>query len=212
MSKVILFQGDSITDSGRSREYDCYGGYGYPTLIKAELGYEKPGEYVFYNRGVSGNRVLDLYSRIVCDILNIKPDYMSILIGVNDVWHGFSGNGTGLKRYEKVYNDLIADIKEELPDIKIIILGPFVLKGTGTVSEEDPQRWDIFKNGVTDMAEAAKRVAEKFSLPFVDLQEKFDEACKKAPADYWTVDGVHPTAMGHEIIKRVWLDTFDKIK
>lgn len=212
MSKTILFQGDSITDAGRAREYDCYPGYGYPTLIKGQLGYENPGEYVFYNRGVSGNRVLDLYSRIVCDILNIKPDYMSILIGVNDVWHGFSGNGTGLKRYEKVYTDMLSDIKEELPNVKIMILGPFVLKGTGTVSEEEPSYWETMQTGVYQMAEAAKRIAEKFSLPFVDLQAKFDEACKKAPENYWTIDGVHPTSMGHEIIKRAWIDTFNNIK
>ena len=214
MAKVILFQGDSITDANRAREYDSNTGSGYPTLVKAQLGFENPGKYVFYNRGVSGDRVLDLYARIVKDVLNLKPDYMSVLIGVNDVWHGIDWqNGTGLERYEKVYNTFIDEVKAELPDIKIMILEPFVLKGSATENREDqPDRWEKFSTEVSDMAKAARRVADKHNLPFIELQKKFDEACKKEKPDYWLADGVHPTAMGHELIKREWLCTFNKIK
>ena len=87
MSKLILFQGDSITDAGRNRENDAGTGTGYPTFVKGELGLSNPGEYEFINRGISGNRIVDLYARIKADIINLKPDYMSILIGVYDVWH-----------------------------------------------------------------------------------------------------------------------------
>ena len=86
-----------------------------------------------YNRGVSGNHVVDLYARIKTDIINLKPDYMSILIGVNDVWHTFDGqeNGVEAEKYFRIYSALIEEIKEALPEIKIMILEPFTLKGTG---------------------------------------------------------------------------------
>lgn len=213
MEKVILFQGDSITDAGRSREGEQWGGYGYPTMVKGQLGYENPGKYVFYNRGISGNRVVDLYARIKQDMINLKPDYMSILIGVNDVWHEFGRhNGVDAVKYEKIYGMLIEEIKEALPDIKIMILEPFVLPGTGTQStEEEPGKWECFKAEVQKRAAAAKRVAEAYGLPFVALQHRFDEACTKAEPTYWLMDGVHPTAMGHDLIKRAWLETFAQL-
>ena len=214
MAKVILFQGDSITDACRDRNNSAGVGQGYAMLVKAQLGLENPGKYVFYNRGVSGDRVLDLYARIVKDVLNLKPDVMSILIGVNDIWHGIDWeNGTGLARYEKVYNMFIEEVKAELPDIKILILEPFVLKGTATDSNEDqPDRWNAFQTGVADIAAAARRVAQKQGLPFVELQKKFDEACRLEEPSYWLMDGVHPTPMGHELIKREWLAAFESMK
>ena len=214
MAKVILFQGDSITDACRDRNNGDSAGHGYPALVKSHLGFENPGKYVFYNRGVSGDRVLDLYARIICDVVNLKPDVMSVLIGVNDIWHGIDWqNGTGLARYEKIYNMFIEEVKAELPDIKIIILEPFVLKGTATDNKEDqPDRWEQFRSGVADMAAAARRVAEKHNLPFVELQKKFDDACRLEAPSYWLMDGVHPTMMGHELIKREWLAAFSALE
>ena len=87
MAKRILFQGDSITDCSRSRSDLTEMGGGYPRLVKAALGMDHPGEYEFINRGISGNRIVDLYARIKADFINLKPDYASIYIGVNDAWH-----------------------------------------------------------------------------------------------------------------------------
>jgi lysophospholipase L1-like esterase len=212
--KRILFQGDSITDADRARADDKYIGRGYPLLVKAQLGVEHNGEYDFINKGISGNRVIDLYARIKKDIINLAPDYISILIGVNDVWHGIDwANGTGYERFYKVYSMLVAELKAELPNIKIMILEPFVLKGYATANREDqPERFKIFREGVLEMARLAKRVAEENGIKFVPLQEKFDEAAKTAPDTYWLGDGVHPTAMGHELIKREWLKAFGEIK
>ena len=120
--KTILFQGDSITDAGRSRDNDLERGIGYPTLVSAELGLKYPGEYKFINKGISGNRIVDLYARIKCDFINLKPDYLTILIGINDVWHEVgSRNGVDNKKFFKVYCDLIEEIKTMLPDIKISV-------------------------------------------------------------------------------------------
>lgn len=206
--KKILFQGDSITDAGRSREDNNNRGIGYPTLVSAEMGFDNPGKYEFINRGISGNRVIDLIARVKADIINLEPDYMSILIGINDVWHEVSyTNGVDAERYEKYYNMLIEEVKEALPNIKIMILEPFVLKAAAT-----EEHWDYFRSETEKRAAAAKRVAEKNNLVFVPLMQKFDDAAKLAEASYWLRDGVHPSAMGHELIKREWIKAFGKLE
>ena len=214
MAKVILFQGDSITDAGRDYNDEASLGSGYANMVQGELGMECPGEYVFYNKGINGNRIVDVYARIKRDILNLKPDYMSILIGINDVWHELGGrcDGVDAEKYEKIYDMLITEVKEALPNIKIMILEPFVLEGEATKStEEEPQRWSEFCKEVPKRVEAAKRIAQKHNLVYVPLQEKFDELCKTAPNSYWIGDGVHPTAMGHCMIKDEWMKAFQKL-
>ena len=205
--KKILFQGDSITDCRRDREEHplYYGlGAGYANLVSGELGYNFPGEYEFLNRGIGGNRVTDLYARMKSDIINLKPDYMSILIGVNDVWHEFScQNGVDTAKFEKIYSMLIEEIKEVLPEIKIMIMEPFMLEGTAT---ED--KAEAFRKEVLEKAAAAKRVAEKYSLPFMELQKDLDELAKKAPNDYWLADGVHPQITFHQYIADKWMKMF----
>ena len=212
-NKVILFQGDSITDCGRDRNRPADCGKGYPLLATAYLKGNYPGKYTCYNRGISGNRIVDVYARIKLDIINLKPDYMSILIGINDVWHELNWqNGVDAVKFERIYNMLIEEVKEALPDIKIVIMEPFVLPGTATVSnEEHPGRWESFRAECDLRQQAAKRVADSFGLTYVPLQAMFDEACTKAPADYWLEDGVHPTPAGHELIKQKWLEAFEKL-
>ena len=210
MKKTILFQGDSITDALRNRERDVYAGNGYPTLVAGRLGYEEPGQYAFINRGISGNRIVDLYARIKIDLINLKPDVLSILIGVNDVWHEMSHeNGVSAEKFEMVYDWLLTEVKQALPDVRILILEHFVLLGSATeATEEKPERWEYFKTETPLRAAAAKRLAQKHGATFVPLQQRFDEACKLAEASYWLHDGVHPTAMGHELIAREWMKAF----
>lgn len=213
MEKLILFQGDSITDWGRDRNNDEGCGNGYPLLVKAALGASHPKEYKFINRGIGGNRIVDLYARIKMDITNLKPDYLSIYIGVNDVWHELADqNGVDTAKFEKIYSMLLDEIKESCPSTKIFLIAPFVLKGCGTSRDDDPSYYERFVIDVASKADVVTKLAAKYSLPCVELQPIFDEACKSAPADYWTIDGVHPTPMGHELIKNIWIDTFNKIK
>ena len=215
MSKIILFQGDSITDCGRARDDVNHNlGNGYAAFVKGALGVDYPGEYTCFNRGISGNRIVDLYARIKADFINLKPDYASIYIGVNDTWHEVSSNnGVATDKFEKIYTMLIDEIKEALPDIKLMIIAPFVLESTATCNtEENPTRWDFFKRDVAEKAAVARKIAQKYSLPLVDLQPAFDEALKSAPAEFWTLEGVHPNSNGHELIKRLWLKTFEEIK
>lgn len=205
--KTILFQGDSITDAGRDYNNDGFKGIGYPLLVSSELGYNSPNQYKLINRGVSGNRIVDLYARIKSDLISLKPDYMSILIGVNDAWHDIEWqNGVCADKYFKIYSMLIEEVKEALPEIKIMILEPFCLKASAT----EPH-WDEFRSETEKRAEKAKLIAEKYNLTFIPLQKLFDEAAKKAPADFWLADGVHPTDAGHELIKREWIKAFNNL-
>ncbi len=205
----ILFQGDSITDVGRRKDgHDEMVGWGYPFLVKAELDYEEPNCHTIYNRGINGNRVVDLYARMKEDIINLKPDLMSILIGVNDAWHEFEeARGVDVEKYFAMYSMLVEEVKEALPNIKIMILEPFTLKGT--VNEA---YFGDFLVEVKKRAEKAKKIAEKYNLTFVPLQNVFDEAVTKAPENYWLLDGVHPSTAGHELIKREWLKAMKNLQ
>ena len=207
--KVILFQGDSITDTKRSKEDLSSFGYGYPTLIKSSMGFDHPGQYSFINKGIGGNRIVDLYARIKVDIINLKPDVVSILIGVNDVWAELSDdcNGVDADKYYKLYCMLVEEIRESLPGVQIMILEPFVLKGISTET-----KWETFRGEVYLRAEKARAVAEKYGFVFVPLQEKFNEAEQVCPARLWLWDGVHPTNMGHELIKREWIKAFRRLE
>ena len=214
MPKRILFQGDSITDWGRNREQFYDTGSGYANLVRAELGADYPGEYEFINRGIGGNRIVDLYARIKADFVNLQPDYASIYIDVNDAWHEIVwSNGVDTEKFERIYGMLIDEVKTACPQCKLMIIAPFVLEGNCTCNtEEIPDRLARFQKDVAEKAAAAKRIAEKYGLPFVELQPAFDEACTKAPADHWVLDGVHPTPCGHEIIKRLWIKTFQEME
>ena len=215
MEKIILFQGDSITDASRSRENDKNMGCGYANMVAGELGANEPYQYKFFNRGISGNRIVDLYARIKQDMINLKPDYMSILIGINDVWHDYTRqNGVSAEKFELVYGLMIEELKQALPELKIMILEPFVLPGSDTANtEEHPHRWDYFCAEAKLRSEAAKRIAEKYDLPFVPLQDALTKANADAPySGYWLRDGVHPTPAGHALIKRAWLQTFETMK
>ena len=204
----ILFQGDSITDWFRDYNDDTRLGSGYAQLVAASLGFSEPGEHTFINKGISGNRVVDLYARIKRDIINYRPDVMSILIGVNDVWHelGDSPNGVDADKFYKVYSMLLDEVFEALPNIKIMILEPFALEACSTSAN-----WEYFRTETKKRAEMAKKIAEKYSLPFIPLQAGFDELAKKTGNSYWLGDGVHPTAAGHEFIKNEWLKAYKKL-
>jgi len=137
---------------------------------------------------------------------------MSILIGVNDVWHEFGAeNGVDAEKFEKIYCMLIEEIKEALPNIKIMLLEPFCIRASATENtEEIPDKWEKFSLEVKKRAEKTKAVAEKYNLEFIHLQNKFDKVAEKSNNTYWLVDGVHPTPMGHELIKREWLKAYEQ--
>ena len=211
--KRILFQGDSITDCGRSREVLTDVGNGYPYLVRAHYGLEKPGQFEIVNRGISGNRSVDVYARIKADIINLKPDYMSILMGVNDVWHELAiQNGVDTPKFEKIYTMLIEEVLEALPNIKLMILEPYALPGSATEGtlEDGADKYTVFRKDTEDKAAACRRVAEKFNIPFVPLQAKLDAMANAYGTESVSGDGVHPNVTGHLLIARAWMEAFEK--
>ena len=211
MSKVIVFQGDSITDAGAGKDYTNLKaneglGIGYPFLTMAALRLSEPEkDWQIYNRGISGHRIVDLYARWKRDALTLKPDILSILIGVNDTWHEYPGrNGVEVPRYAKFYRMLLEWTREVCPETKLVLLEPFVLP-FGAVQP----------NWLPEMDErraVVKEMAKEFNTIFIPLQSILNDALKRAPQEYWLKDGVHPTSAGHALFSQAWIEATEEIR
>ncbi len=207
-NKTIVFQGDSITDMARGRElWDLNHVYGhsYVFLLASQFGYEAPEKNItIYNRGISGNRTVDLYARWKEDTLNLKPDVVSILVGINDILMDVIENaGVDEKRCAKVLSAIVEETREELPHVQFVLCEPFAFPEAAR--EEYRQ---VFRERVPLHQQAVRAVAQKYGCLFVPLQEDFDAAYQAHPElghAYWIWDGIHPTAAGHQIIARKWL-------
>ncbi|HLV22860.1 MAG TPA: SGNH/GDSL hydrolase family protein [Polyangiaceae bacterium] len=201
----VLFQGDSITDAGRNHAAieanDADGmGNGYAYLAICRLLADRPDEgLAFFNRGISGNKAVDLLERWEEDCLSLRPDLVSVLIGVNDLWHGIDGaGGRSAEEYEQDLRRLLDRTRQRLPQAAIVVGEPFVLR-TGAVDGRWFPEFDMRRA-------AARRQAEAAGALFVPFQAVFDDAVRagSAPA-YWADDGVHPTPQGHQLMADAWI-------
>lgn len=206
LGTVVLFQGDSITDCGRERAATEPNravalGTGYPLLIASQHLAARPEAGLrFLNRGVSGNKVPDLESRWQADTLDLKPDVLSILIGVNDLWHKLSGHYDGtVEQYEAGYAALLDRTRHALPDVRLVVLEPFVLR-CGAVNDAWFPEFDLRRA-------AAARVATRAGATFVPLHAMFERLSAQEPPAYWAADGVHPTVAGHGAIAQLWMQS-----
>ena len=213
--KTIVFVGDSITDCGRkpndigplaplgAQEL----GYGYVLLLGCELLSRHP-DWQIYNRGISGNRIVDVYARWKPDCLHLKPDILSILIGVNDVTlHFMADNGVGRKRFERFYRELLQWSQDKLPNCRLILGEPFLI-----VDESFSMKLGL---NLTELAECRRELqprqdmlrslADEWNMAFIPYQDIFDRACEGSSASVYLSDGVHPTAAGHYIMAQEWL-------
>lgn len=202
---TVLFQGDSITDAGRDKNGPGVPndqkamGNGYAWLAASQLLVDRPGDGIrIHNRGISGHKVPQLAERWQRDCIDLKPDVLSILIGVNDIWHGLNGKYDGTpESYERDYLALVESTLKALPTVKLIICEPFVLR-CGAVNEKWFPTFDAYRA-------ASKKVAETYKATFVPFQSMFDEAAKLAPPQHWAGDGVHPSAAGASLMAHTWL-------
>lgn len=206
----VLFQGDSITDAGRDRgryyanqAKGMGGGYVYQ-IVSHLLGRHPKEDLRCFNRGISGHKVVQLQDRWDIDCLSLKPDVLSILIGVNDYWHTIDGrfNSTA-ESYERDFRKLLQRTKESLPNVKLIICEPFTVAGGTAINE----RWDDFAS----YRKLAKELSNEFGGSFVPFHAVFEEALEVAPASYWCPDGVHPSIAGAHLMKNAWLEAFTKL-
>ncbi|MGF7230408.1 SGNH/GDSL hydrolase family protein [Arachidicoccus sp.] len=203
---IILFQGDSITDFHRKKSDLAANspaalGQGYVFNAGAELLLKYPEDNLkIYNRGVSGNKVYQLADRWDNDCIALKPDVLSILVGVNDFWHtlvnGYKGT---VKTYHDDYINLLERTKKQLPDVRLILGEPYAIPGVKSV---DAKWYPVFK----DYQAVAKEIAQKFDATFIPYQSIYDKALKQAPGAYWTIDGVHPSLAGAGLMAQAWLE------
>ena len=205
---IILFQGDSITDAGREKERELHNKYlslgtGYSFLVAANLLKALPKHNLsIYNRGISGNKVYQLAERWEKDALELKPNWISIMIGVNDYWHKKNGYQGTVKIYENDLRNLLQQTLETLPNVKFILCEPFVLPGTTAVDESWVMPFSEYQS-------VAQKLAEEFNAIWVPFQEEFNLALKDAPPTYWAPDGVHPSVGGSQLMADLWLRTLE---
>ena len=192
--KLILFQGDSITDGLREKNKDRAWdlnhqmGHGYAFLVNARWGAQYPERrFAFINRGISGNRIADLYGRWQEDTVNLRPDVLSILVGINDV--GFTmweQSGSGPERFGRIYQ---------------LLMEPFVMPVGDR--EASYQEWLSL---LRPLQEQTRLIAERNGAIFIPLQERFNALCQVREASYWVWDGIHPTVSGHQVIADAWME------
>lgn len=203
----LVFLGDSITDMkwGRNEsDRNHYLGHSYVYLIASRLGVDMAeAELEFFNRGISGNTVGDLRARWQKDAIDMKPDVLSILIGVNDVGRSHSaGEDVPLDRWEADYRFLLESSRQANADLRIVLLDPFVLR-CGRLQEE--AAWAYYRGQIDKLRAIVAMLAEEFDAVHVKMQDVFDAAAKAVRPDQWIWDGVHPLPQGHELIARHWL-------
>ena len=206
MKKITLvFQGDSITDAGRDKRNYHDMGRGYPLYASQHLAEANPDvEFEFINFGISGNRTSQLFDRLYEDALVFEPDVISILIGVNDVWHRFGGHkiATTDAQLELNYRCILERIRKET-NAKIVMLTPFLL---------DKEPFEGMREEVVRAQAIVKRLAEEFADVYIPLDEHFEEALKTQPEPlYYSGDGVHPNDNGRMFIGKLYADAVDPI-
>jgi lysophospholipase L1-like esterase len=201
----FLFQGDSITDGNRGRNEDPNHilGHGYCFAISSRIGTDFPQYgFQFINRGISGNTVSDLEKRWQTDTLDLKPDVLSLLVGINDVNALVDGreNAMDANAFETTYRKLLASCREQNPDLLIVLGLPFFFASGWR--KDQYEKWHPL---TLQRAEVVRRIAVDFNAVLVDYPKIFEEAQQRAPIEYWIWDGVHPTAFGHELMAREWI-------
>ena len=195
----VLFQGDSVTDAGRDRENPANLGNGYPRYAAALLRERFPErEWEFLNLGISGNRTGDLLARWKEDCIDIQPDFLSILIGINDTWRAFdSNNPTTVEQFEANYRRLLEDVKNHT-HAKILMMEPFVLRDT-------PAK-DAWRADLDPKIQVVRRLAWEYADGYVPLDGLFAAACMEQGPLYWTADGVHPVEAGAKRIAAAYVE------
>jgi lysophospholipase L1-like esterase len=207
---TVLFQGDSITEGGRwmnSTDWNHIMGQSYAYIIAGELGQKYPShDMLFCNRGISGNTSHDLADRWTKDTIELKPDILSILVGVNDAYGVIHNkNPKTAADFEVTYRQLLERTKNELPGIRLVMMEPFILP-VGQVKDNLAQ-WQA---EIAPRQAIVQKLAAEYNTLFIPLQSYFTAACKKAVPDHWVWDGIHPMPAGHYMIAQEWIKAVRK--
>jgi len=213
----VLFIGDSITDGDRSRTGDVNHALGdtYVRLIAARYGYDHPADAVeFLNRGINGHRITDLAARWEEDCLRLRPDILTVFVGVNDAASVVEltvpppprtdgkppKSLVTLELFRETYDLLLSITRRELPKTTIILCTPFVLP-----LDKIGKDWNLWNAEVSKFAGVVRELALKHRTYLVHFQPVFEAATIKAPPAFWMPDGVHPSAAGHQLMADEWV-------
>lgn len=207
---TFVFQGDSITDGNRGRSLDPNHimGHGYAFSVASRIGADFPeAGFTFYNRGISGHKITDLQKRWETDTLNLKPDVLSILIGINDTGATINkpAEATTAEEFETIYRSLLNDCRRANPEILFVLGIPFVYPVGKRI--ENFEKW---RDDTVNRQAVVRKLAGEFDAVLIDYPAVFDKAIQKAPIDYWIWDGVHPTVFAHELMAREWMKQVGK--
>ena len=201
----ILFQGDSITDAGRDKRNFRNMGNGYPKYAVELIKEAHPDtDFDFINLGISGNRTDQLFDRLYRDAIALEPDVISILIGINDVWHRHGGEriATTDAQIELNYRTILEELKAKT-NAKIMILSPYLLDCEG----KDAIRADLEK-----ILPVIRKLADEYADVYVPLDKHFEEALKTMPEPhYYSADGVHPNQNGAAFIGKLYAEAIEAI-
>ncbi|WP_460794823.1 SGNH/GDSL hydrolase family protein [Microbacterium sp. GXF0217] len=193
--RTILFFGDSITDAGRRTDPDQLGD-GFVRVIAERFAESRPDLRVV-NRGIGGNRTGDLIARLDADCVDERPDVVSILIGINDVWRRYDDDdATSAEQFEANLRTILTELRDRT-DAAIVILEPFLLPVTDKLR---------FREDLDPKIEIERRLADEFGATFIPLDAVLADAAAQAegPASI-AGDGIHPTPDGHRIVADTWL-------
>ena len=199
----ILFQGDSITDAGRDKRNYYNMGNGYPKFASKLIAEAHPEtEFEFINLGISGNRTDQLFDRLYPDAIALQPDVISILIGINDIWHRKSNILTTDAQIELNYRTILTLLRERT-NAKIVMIAPYVL---------DAEDKEFLREDHKKIIPIIRALAEEFADVYIPLDEKFDEAVKAQPEPrFYSGDGVHPNQNGAEFIGKLYAEAVEPL-
>ncbi|MFE7541039.1 SGNH/GDSL hydrolase family protein [Streptomyces platensis] len=207
---TVMFSGDSITDCQRLESEDGLG-FGYPLRIAGEWGLRHPDRPVTWlNSAIAGHKVRDLEPRWQADVLDARPDVVSILVGVNDMgWHTLDPEGhvIPVEEFEAGYDRLLAPLAEA--GTQLILIEPFLLPvhgvveaGAALIGDKERKEW---RTDLDPKIQAVHRLAGKYGAQLLAADGMFAELAATTDPEYWAADGVHPTPAGHAALARAWL-------
>ena len=195
----ILFQGDSVTDAGRNRDDLTDLGPGYPSVTAQRLRDAFPQvDFTFFNKGISGNRTDQLVARLQEDFLDLKPDLVTILIGVNDSWHRMEAPfiDTTEEMTEANYRAVLDALKAR--DIPIVILEPFAMP---------IERTEVFRSDLYNKINVIRKLALKYAVAYIPLDGLATANAVQNGPLYLANDGIHPNQNGIRWLGDILADT-----
>ncbi|MER7243401.1 SGNH/GDSL hydrolase family protein [Kribbella sp. NPDC000426] len=191
----VMFTGDSITDCHR-RDTDNPLGYGYPLRIAGQWGLRQPDRRpVWLNTGISGDTLAGLVSRWEADVLEARPDVVSILIGINDTGYrySFGHDEVPADAFRSGYRRLL----EPLTGVQLVLIEPFLLP-----VKEEQQEW---RADLDAKLKVVRELADEYGATLVAADRMFADLAATTGPEHWLFDGVHPTPAGHQALADAWL-------